>query len=104
VNLCGRLAGCEIKFRRPHARVSDPRFVANLRTRLRAADHPFDARVRDQPQQGHQQINRARYPRIDKCEQNAGNIEHRRNLALDVMADGSRQRPLAALGANDHPL
>jgi hypothetical protein len=41
---------------------------------------------------------------VDKREQNAGDLEYRRNLALEVASDRPSQRPLAALRTNDHKL
>jgi hypothetical protein len=58
-----------------------------IRERSKATDHSFDPAVRDEPQQGHRQVDRACDPRIDKREQNTGDIEQQRNLALGVTTD-----------------
>src|SRR5262245_41053836 len=65
--------------------------------RLLPSDNPLDAPVRHEPDDGDQHVERDRDPRIDECQHDAGTIEDRRYLALDVAAERFGQYgPIAA--------
>src|ERR1700736_3736299 len=51
---------------------------------LQTADRSFNTPVGNKPHQGYQNVDRVRDPCIKEREQDAGNTEHRRNLALEV--------------------
>jgi hypothetical protein len=63
---------------------------------LQTADRSFNTPVGNEPHQGYQNVDRVRNPCIKEREQDAGYIEHRRNLALEVAIDRPRQRGFAA--------
>ena len=67
-------------------------------------NRPLDAPVRNQPHEGDQHVDRVRDAGIDEHQQNAGEVERGRELALDVGAERSRQGRPAALRPDDYRL
>jgi len=94
-------AGHDRRYRGGPPGESAPPAARGARPGSTAANHPLDAPVGHQPQQRHQQIQRAGDPAVDEREQDAERIKQRRELSLAVTADGLRQRRFRALAADD---
>ena len=70
---------------------------------LQTADRSFNTPVGNELHQGYQNVDRVRNPCIKEREQDAGDIEHRRNLALEVTKARTVDAcwPIAWLNASD---
>src|SRR5262245_213123 len=64
----------------------------------------LDPAIRKKPHQGNQHIDRVGHPRDEEGEYDRHDIEDRRNFALEVFANRSRQVAVRAVASDDHSL
>src|SRR2546423_14277251 len=64
----------------------------------------LDAAIRYQPHERHENVEAVGNPLVDEGQWNCHDVTHERELALRVVADGSRESGTGPLVRHDHPL